>query len=55
MKIELEEDRITFNKGKIEAVTPKELLIRDKKDIEEYIIKAIMFYKDNNKHINIQL
>ena len=37
-------DKITFNKEKIEAVLPKELLRRDKRYIEEYIIKAIEYY-----------
>ena len=37
-------DKITFNKEKIEAVLPKELLKRDKRYIEEYIIKAIEYY-----------
>lgn len=37
-------DRITFNKEKIEAVLPKELLKRDKRYIEQYIIEAIINY-----------
>lgn len=40
-------DKITFNKEKIEAVLPKELLKRDKRYIEQYVIEAIKFY--NNK------
>lgn len=38
-------DRISFNKEKIEAVLPKELLKRDKRYIEKYIIEAIKNYK----------
>lgn len=38
-------DRISFNKDKIEAVLPKELLKRDKRYIEQYIIEAIKNYK----------
>ena len=34
-------DRISFNKEKIEAVLPKELLKRDKRYIEQYIIKVL--------------
>jgi len=37
-------DRIAFNKEKIEAVLPKELLKRDKRYIEQYIIEAIKNY-----------
>ena len=43
-KKENQNDKITFNKEKIEAVLPKELLKRDKRYIEEYIIKAIEYY-----------
>ena len=39
-------DKITFNKEKIEAVLPKELLKRDKRYIEQYIIEAIKFYSN---------
>ena len=49
----IEEDRITFNKRKIESVIPKEFLKRDKRHMEEYIINAIMFYKEHHKDINI--
>ena len=43
-------DKITFNKEKIEAVLPKELLKRDKRYIEEYIIRALIkFNKETNK------
>lgn len=34
-------DRISFNKEKIEAVLPKDLLKRDKRYIEQYVIEAI--------------
>lgn len=37
-------DRISFNKEKIESVLPKELLKRDKRYIEQYIIDAIKNY-----------
>lgn len=37
-------DRISFNKEKIEAVLPKELLKRDKRYIEQYIIKVLKLY-----------
>ncbi len=37
-------DKITFNKDKIESVLPKELLKRDKRYIEQYIIEAIKNY-----------
>lgn len=40
-------DRISFNKDKIESVLPKELLKRDKRYIEQYIIEAIINYKKN--------
>ena len=42
-------DQISFNKDKIESVLPKELLKRDKRYIEQYIIKAIQSYNDLNK------
>ncbi|MGM9881682.1 MAG: hypothetical protein ACI31S_02425 [Bacilli bacterium] len=42
-------DRITFNKEKIESVLPKELLKRDKRYIEQYIIEAIKKYNDVKK------
>lgn len=38
-------ERIYFNKGKIEKVLPKNLIKRDKRYIENYIIEAIDFYK----------
>ena len=38
-------DKISFNKEKIESVLPKELLKKDKRYIEQYIIEAINNYK----------
>ena len=38
-------DKITFNKEKIESVLPQELLTRDKRYIEQYIIEAIKNYQ----------
>ena len=38
-------DKISFNKAKIESVLPKELLKRDKRYIEQYIIKALITYE----------
>lgn len=52
-RVGIEEDRITFNKRKIEAVIPKEFFKRDKRYMEEYIISAIMFYKEHYKDKNI--
>ena len=37
-------EKISFNKEKIELVLPKELLKRDKRYIEQYIIEAIKKY-----------
>lgn len=42
-------DKITFNREKIEAVLPKELLKRDKRYIEQYIIEAIGIYNKIKK------
>ena len=42
-------ETISFNKNNIESVLPSELLSRDKRYIEKYIIDAILFYKSNNK------
>ena len=44
-----EEERITFNKQKIEEVLPFDLVKRDKRYIEAYIIEAIKEYK-KSKH-----
>ena len=38
-------ERIYFNKRKIEKVLPKNLIRRDKRYIENYIVEAIEFYK----------
>ena len=38
-------EKITFNKERIEKVLPSDILKRDKKYIEQYIIKAIDYYK----------
>ncbi len=38
-------ERIYFNKRKIEKILPKHLIKRDKRYIENYIIEAIEFYK----------
>ena len=38
-------ERIYFNKRKIEKVLPKHLIKKDKRYIENYIIEAIEFYK----------
>ncbi len=40
-------EQISFNKDNIEKVLPVELLKRDKRYIEQYIIKAIDFYRTN--------
>ena len=40
-------EKISFNKEKIENVLPKELLKRDKRYIEQYIIKAIEYNNEN--------
>ena len=46
-KKENQKDRITFNKEKIEAVLPKELLKRDKRYIEQYVIEALIRYRNS--------
>ena len=43
-------DKISFNKEKIESVLPKELLKRDKRYIEQYIIEAIKNYRKYKIH-----
>ena len=40
-----QQERISFNKQRIESVLPPELLKRDKRYIEEFIIEAIKKYK----------
>ena len=42
-------EQISFNKEKIESVLPYELLKRDKRYIEQYIIEAIKNYNALNK------
>lgn len=42
-------DKITFNKHKIESVLPIDMLQRDKRYIEEYIVEAIKSYKKLKK------
>lgn len=42
-----QKDKITFNKERIEKALPSELLKRDKRYIEQYIIKAIENYKQS--------
>lgn len=49
-KKENQNDKITFNKEKIEDVLPQELLKRDKKYIEQYIIDAIKNYNKVSKY-----
>ena len=39
-------EKISFNKERIEKVLPRELLKRDKRYIEQYIINAIEKYKE---------
>ena len=40
-----QKEQISFNKERIEKALPGELLKRDKRYIEQYILKAIDFYK----------
>ena len=42
-------EQISFNKENIESVLPYDLLKRDKRYIEEYIIEAIKAYKKGNR------
>ena len=42
-------EKISFNKEKIESVLPKELLKRDKRYIEQYIIETFISYKKLKK------
>ena len=42
-------EQISFNKDKIESVLPSDLLKRDKRYIEQYIINAILKYKELEK------
>lgn len=41
--------KISFNKSKIISVLPFDLVKRDKRYIEQYIIEAIKSYKTTNK------
>ena len=43
-------EQISFNKEKIESVLPSDLLKRDKRYIEKYIIEAIIKYNELNKN-----
>ena len=43
-------DKISFNKEKIENVLPPEIKQRDKRYVEQYIINAIMEYNKLNKN-----
>lgn len=44
-KVGIQNDRITFNKNKIVKELPYELTKRDKRYIEDYIVKAIQSYR----------
>ena len=44
-----QKEQISFNKDKIESVLPSDLLKRDKRYIEQYIINAIIKYKELEK------
>ena len=48
-------EQISFNKEKIEAVLPDNLLRRDKRYIEQYIIEAIQKYNKLNKYIEADI
>jgi len=48
-------EQISFNKEKIEAVLPDNLLRRDKRYIEQYIIEAIQNYNKLNKYIEADI
>ena len=48
-------EQISFNKEKIEAVLPKELLTRDKRYIQQYIINAIVNYNQLNQKEDVDL
>ena len=49
-KKENQNDKISFNKEKIENVLPPEIKQRDKRYVEQYIINAIMEYNKLNKN-----
>ena len=42
-------EQISFNKEKIESALPTDLLKRDKRYIEQFIIEAILKYKEIKK------
>ena len=44
-----QQEQISFNKERIEKVLPTELLKRDKRYIEQFIIEAILKYKEIKK------
>ena len=44
-----QKEQISFNKEKIESVLPMDLLKRDKRYIEQFIIEAILKYKEIKK------
>ena len=44
-----QKEQISFNKEKIESVLPLDLLKRDKRYIEQFIIEAILKYKEIKK------
>lgn len=46
-KVGIQNDRITFNREKIVKELPYELTKRDKRYIEDYIVKAIQSYRNN--------
>ena len=48
-------DKITFNKEKIKKILPPELLKRDKRYIEKYIIDAIVQYNSLNNFRNDEI
>lgn len=47
----IQNERITFNRDKIIKELPYELTKRDKRYIEDYIVKAIQSYRQNPKKI----
>ena len=47
----IQNETISFNKNKIESALPIELMQRDKRYIEEYIIKAINYYNKKQKEL----
>lgn len=45
----IQNETISFNKSKIESALPYEIVKRQKNYIEEYIVKAIKFYQEQQK------